>query len=66
MTTIRTLSEYAQRIDQIKDLKHRLWALASQRGNLDPEVIRISQEIDEHIVAVQRYYRSQYHDSMTG
>lgn len=67
MTAIETTAEYRQRIDQIRRLKNRLWILASQRGNLDPEVIRISQEIDEYIVLVQRFWQSQYRDeTLTG
>lgn len=61
MTPIRTLAEYRRAMDQIKRLKHRMWVLATQLGNLDPEVIQISQEIDEYIVCVQRYW--QRHDT---
>lgn len=59
MRPIRSTSDYRQSIDKIRQLKHRMWMLASQRGNLDPEVIRISQEIDEHIVSVQHYWKEQ-------
>lgn len=57
MPAINNVSEYCQRVDQIQALKHRLWILASQRGNLDPEVLQISQEMDEHIVLVQKYWK---------
>ncbi|NMP23085.1 aspartyl-phosphate phosphatase Spo0E family protein [Sulfobacillus harzensis] len=67
MRSIRTASEYRSIIEQIKQLKHRMWMLAAQRGNLDPEVIRLSQEIDEHIVSVQMYWRAQSgNESMIG
>ena len=57
MRAIHTVSEYRSSIDRIKVLKHRMWMLASQKGNLHPDVIRISQEIDEYIVLVQRYWQ---------
>lgn len=57
MRPILSTSDYHRSIDEIRQLKHRMWMLASQRGNLDPEVIRISQEIDEHIVSVQHYWK---------
>ncbi len=57
MIPIRTLAEYRRSIDKIKSLKHRMWMLAAQKGNLDPEVIRVSQEIDEYIVSVQLYWK---------
>ena len=57
MTPIRSIAEYRQSIETVKGLKHRMWMLASQRGNLDPEVIRVSQEIDEYIVSIQRYWQ---------
>jgi hypothetical protein len=67
MTAIASMAEYHLRIDQIRGLKNRLWVLASQRGNLDPEVIRISQEIDEYIVLVQRFWQSYHRDeTLTG
>lgn len=67
MRAIHTLSEYRSSIDQIKVLKHRMWMLASQKGNLHPDVIRISQEIDEYIVLVQRYWQKNQHaDSLIG
>lgn len=56
---INSTVEYQQCVEQIKELKHRLWTLASVHGNLDRSVIRISQEMDEHIVAVQRYWQDQ-------
>jgi hypothetical protein len=57
MTAICTFAEYRERISAIQALKHCLSAMASQRGNLDPDVIRISQEMDEHIVSVQQYWQ---------
>ncbi|PSR23376.1 MAG: hypothetical protein C7B45_03420 [Sulfobacillus acidophilus] len=67
MTAIASMAEYRQRIDQIKRLKNRLWILASQRGNLDPDVIQISQEIDEYIVLVQKFWQSYRRDeTLTG
>ncbi len=57
MRAIHTVGEYRSSMDRIKDLKHRMWMLASQKGNLHPDVIRISQEIDEYIVLVQRYWQ---------
>lgn len=62
MAPIHTVSDYRRTVDQIKLLKNRMWMLAAQRGNLDPEVIRVSQEIDEYIVSVQLYWRQQQQD----
>lgn len=56
MAPIHTLSEYQHRIEQIRLLKYQMWALAQHKGNLDPDVIRISQDIDEYIVSVQQYW----------
>lgn len=67
MTPIRTLSEYRRSMDQIRNLKHRMWMLASQRGNLDPEVLKVSQEIDQYIVLVQHYWKKHHVDqTLTG
>ena len=67
MSAIRTVSEYRNTINRIKDLKHRMWMLASQKGNLHPDVIRVSQEIDEYIVSVQRYWQQhKQEDSLIG
>ncbi|MCY0878410.1 MAG: aspartyl-phosphate phosphatase Spo0E family protein [Firmicutes bacterium] len=67
MTPIETVQDYWRSIEQIKILKQHMSALASQRGNLDPEVLKISQQIDEYVVEVQRYWKSQPCDeSLTG
>ncbi|AEJ40524.1 hypothetical protein TPY_2364 [Sulfobacillus acidophilus TPY] len=63
---IKSSADYRQEMETIRRLKQKLWILATQRGNLDPDVIQLSQEIDRHIVSVQ-YYWSTHHDaSMTG
>ena len=66
MTPIQTLADYRQSVEQIKALKQHLWVLAAKKGNLDPEVIRVSQEIDEHIVIVQNYWKKHQYSIMTG
>ncbi|MDA8194441.1 MAG: aspartyl-phosphate phosphatase Spo0E family protein [Thermaerobacter sp.] len=58
MTTSCTYTDYLRAIRQIKTLKAKLWMAASTKGNLDPEVIAISQDIDGYVVVVQNYWRS--------
>ncbi len=52
-------SDYASTVDVIHLLKGDLLRLAAQKGNLDPEVIALSQTIDRYIVAVQKYWKSE-------
>ncbi|MCY0886436.1 MAG: aspartyl-phosphate phosphatase Spo0E family protein [Firmicutes bacterium] len=44
--------------ERVRTLQARLAALAEARGNLDPEVLAISQEIDRYIVIIQASYFS--------
>ncbi len=46
-------------VDVIHLLKEELFRLAAQKGNLDSEVIALSQTIDRYIVAVQKYWKSE-------
>ncbi len=56
MQPIETPADYHQHVEQIRQLKNRLLHAANCYGNLAPEVIRLSQEVDQHIVAIQRYW----------
>lgn len=58
MKSLTSHAEYLSAIEDIHTLKLNLFTLASTKGNLDPEVIELSQYIDEYIVMVQRYWKS--------
>lgn len=51
--------DYVEAITAIRRLKLELWKLAEQNGTLHPDVIALSQVIDEHIVVVQQYWQQQ-------
>ncbi|MBX5467183.1 MAG: aspartyl-phosphate phosphatase Spo0E family protein [Firmicutes bacterium] len=59
MNTARqvTHSQYVKALETIRRLKQDLLQLAERKGNLDPEVIALSQTIDRYIVEVQQYWR---------
>lgn len=57
MTSAIRHHEYLSAMQQIKDLQMKLWRAATQKGNLDPDVIALSQEIDDYILVVQQYWR---------
>lgn len=59
MTHLRSMSEYRRAIKRIRLLQDELSDLAKTMGNLDPNVLAVSQEIDEYIVAVQQYWHDQ-------
>jgi hypothetical protein len=54
--TIRTPEEYEATLVRIRHLQDRLRRLASRGGNLAPDVLALSQEIDDYIVSIQRYW----------
>ena len=54
--TIRTHEEYEATLVRIRHLQDRLRRLASHGGNMAPEVLALSQEIDDYIVSIQRYW----------
>lgn len=49
--------DYVKTTNVVRTLKADLFALASQKGNLDPEVIALSQEIDRYIVWIQKHWQ---------
>lgn len=50
-------SDYVQTMAQVHVLRVELFRLAEQKGNLDPDVIALSQRIDRHIVLIQKHWR---------
>lgn len=47
---------YQEALERVRTLQTRMAALADMRGNLDPEVLAISQEIDRYILIIQAAY----------
>lgn len=50
-------ADYTRTMDQIRRLQAKLHDLAHRKGNLHPEVIVVSQQIDDYIVSIQRYWQ---------
>lgn len=59
LANLLSQTDYSQAIDVVRRLKTDLFRLADQKGNLDPEVIALSQRIDQYIVLMQRYLERQ-------
>jgi hypothetical protein len=59
MRPIASHDEYLEAVEKIRGLQQDLWVQAAQKGTLDPDVLRLSQEIDQYIVNVQRYWNNQ-------
>lgn len=59
LANLLSQTDYSQAIDVVRRLKTDLFRLADQKGNLDPEVIALSQRIDQYIVLIQRYLERQ-------
>ncbi|MHB1611589.1 MAG: Spo0E family sporulation regulatory protein-aspartic acid phosphatase, partial [Sulfobacillus sp.] len=57
MVPLLSYADYTKSIDQIRLLQLRLHELASSKGNLHPDVIALSQELDDYVVIVQKYWR---------
>ena len=51
--------DYAEIVEAVYQMKAELFRLAEQKGNLDPEVIALSQHIDQYIVLIQKYWKHQ-------
>lgn len=66
MAQVYTHADYLRAVNEIKALKVKLWQAAAHRGNLDPEVIAISQAIDAYIVLVQQYWRQHPSETRIG
>lgn len=58
MNNLHSAAEYHHAIDRIRLLQNALATLAKIKGNLDPDVLAISQEIDRYIVCVQEYWQT--------
>lgn len=54
---LRTPADYRQAVEQIRALQSLMGAMATQKGNVHPEVVALSQQLDEYIVSIQRYWR---------
>jgi hypothetical protein len=50
-------SDYVQTMAQVRTLRAELFRLAEKKGNLDPEVLALSQVIDRYIVVIQKHWR---------
>ncbi|MHB1954013.1 MAG: Spo0E family sporulation regulatory protein-aspartic acid phosphatase [Sulfobacillus sp.] len=66
MVPLLSYADYTKSIDQIRLLQLRLHELASSKGNLHPDVIALSQELDDYVVIVQKYWRHICRESLTG
>jgi hypothetical protein len=55
-SVIRTREEYECTLAHIRQMQERLRQLALKGGNLAPDVLSLSQEIDDYIVSIQRYW----------
>jgi hypothetical protein len=62
MKQFKTATEYHHAIERIRLLQSALATLAKIKGNLDPDVLAVSQEIDRYIVCVQQYWQAQPHN----
>ncbi len=58
-TALKNVSEYHRAIEHIRILQGVLGTLAKMKGNMDPDVLAVSQEIDLYIVRVQEYWQMQ-------
>ncbi|AUW94951.1 aspartyl-phosphate phosphatase Spo0E family protein [Sulfobacillus sp. hq2] len=59
MSPLKSVAEYHRAIERIRILQGVLDTLAKMKGNMDPDVLAVSQEIDLYIVRVQQYWQSQ-------
>lgn len=57
MGEIGTAQEYDDALKRIRRLQERLKAVAVKAGTLSPEVLALSQKIDEYVVAIHHYWQ---------
>jgi hypothetical protein len=53
-----TPTDYYKTVDMVQALRVKLFSLAASKGNLDPEVVALSQRLDEYIVQIQRHWKT--------
>ena len=58
MDDIMSPKDYVNTMVIIHRLQRELWQLVVQKGNLNPEVIALSQTLDRYIVRVQTYWKA--------
>ncbi|WP_053960265.1 Spo0E family sporulation regulatory protein-aspartic acid phosphatase [Sulfobacillus thermosulfidooxidans] len=66
MYPLRNSSDYRRAIEHIRLLQGVLSTLAKIKGNLDPDVLAVSQEIDEYVVSVQQYWQKHGQEALLG
>lgn len=64
--SLRSPADYRHAIDEVRTLQSVMARLATQKGNVHPEVVALSQQLDEYIVSIQRYWQYRNSESVTG
>ena len=64
--SLRNPAEYRRAIDEVRTLQTVMARLATQKGNVHPEVVALSQQLDEYIVSIQRYWQYRGREGVTG
>lgn len=62
MGDINTAQEYDAALMHIRRLQDQLRAVAAKTGTLSPEVLALSQNIDEYVVAIHHYWQKNQTD----
>jgi hypothetical protein len=66
VTYLQSATDYRRAVERIRLLQSVLTTLAKIKGNLDPDVLTVSQEIDEYVVSVQQYWHKHHREEISG
>ncbi len=66
LASLRSRADYRLAIEEIRTLQRIMGVLATQKGNVHPEVVALSQQLDEYIVLIQRYWQYRNREGLTG
>lgn len=64
--SLRNPADYRRAIDEVRTLQSVMARLATEKGNVHPEVVALSQQLDEYIVSIQRYWLYRNREGATG
>ncbi len=66
LVALRNPADYRKAVEEIRTLQSRMGDMATQKGNIHPEVVALSQQLDEYIVSIQRYWQYRSRQGLTG